>query len=72
MNMEVSGTYFLKMMTVKMFGEIVCKIILNWMPLNIKVSLPDLIGYPENIISMDRDLCFFTLSFAMPTAVRLS
>ena len=47
MHMEVPGTYFLVMSTVKVLGEIVSKIILTWMPLNIKVSLPDLIGYPE-------------------------
>ena len=72
MHMEVPGTYFLVMPTVKMLGEIVSKILLTWIPLNIKVSLPDLISYPENIISVDRGCCFFTVSFAMPTAVRLS
>ena len=45
--MELPGTYFLVMPTVKMIGEIVRKILLTWMPLNIKVSLPDFIGYPE-------------------------
>ena len=45
--MEVPGTYFLVMPTVKMIDEIVIKILLTCMPLNIKVSLPDLIGYPE-------------------------
>ena len=72
MHMKVPGTYFLVKPTVKMLGQIVNKILLNWMPLNIKVSLPDLIGYPENRISMDRDICFFTVSFAMLTSVRLS
>ena len=47
MHIEVPGTYFLVMLTVKIIGEIVSKILLTWMPLNIKVSLPDLIGYPE-------------------------
>ena len=47
MHMEVPGTYFLVLSKVKMIGEIVSKIILTWMPLNIKVPLPDLIGYPE-------------------------
>ena len=70
--MELPGTYFLVMPTVKVLGEIVRKILLTWMPFNIKVSLPDLIGYPENIISMDQDCCFLTVSFAMPTVVRLS
>ena len=70
--MEVPGTYFLVMPMVKMLGEIFRKILLTWMPLDIKVSLPDFIGYPQNRISMDQDLCFFTVSFAMPTTVRLS
>ena len=70
--MEVPVTYFLVIPTVKILGEIVRKIILTWISLNIKVSLPDLICYPENLISMDRDICFFTVYFAMPTAVRLS
>ena len=47
MHMEVLGTYFLVMPTIKMLGEIVSKIILTGMPLNIKVSLPELIGYQE-------------------------
>ena len=47
MHMDVPGMYFLVMPTVKMTGEIVIKILLTWMPLNIKVSLSDLIGYPE-------------------------
>ena len=47
MHMEVPGTYFLVMPTIKMLDEIVSKILLTWMPINIKVSLPELIGYPE-------------------------
>ena len=47
MHTEVPGTYFLVMLTVKVLGEIVSKILLTWMILNIKVSLPDLIGYSE-------------------------
>ena len=47
MHREVPGTYLSVMPTVKMLGEIVSKIILTGMPLNIKVPLPDLIGYPE-------------------------
>ena len=39
--------YFLVMLTVKVLGEIVSNILLTWMTLNIKLSLPDLIGYPE-------------------------
>ena len=54
--MEVPGTYFLVMPMVKMLGEIFRKILLTWMPLDIKVSLPDFIGYPQNRISMDQDL----------------
>ena len=40
-------TYFLVMLMVKILGEIVMKILLTWMPLNIKVSLSDLIVYAE-------------------------
>ena len=47
MNMELPGTYFLVVPTVKILGEIVSKILLTWILLNIKVSFPDLIGYPE-------------------------
>ena len=47
MHMEVPGAYFSVMPKVKVLGEIVRKILLTWMPLNIKVSLPDLIGYPK-------------------------
>ena len=59
-------------LTVKVLGEIFSMILLTCMPLNIKVSLPDLIVYLENLISMDQDRCFFTVSFEMPTAVILS
>ena len=72
MYMEVPETYFLVMPMIKVIGETVSKILLTWMTLNIKVSLTDLIGYPENLISMDRYRCFLTVLFAMPTAVRLS
>ena len=47
MHMEVPGTYFLVMPKVKMLGEIVIKILLTWISLNIKLNMPDLIGYPE-------------------------
>ena len=47
MHMEVPGTYFLVMPKFKVLGEIASKILLTWIPLNIKVSSPDLIGYPE-------------------------
>ena len=47
MHMAVPGTYFLVIPTVKVLGEIVSKILLTWMSLNLKVSLSDLISYPE-------------------------
>ena len=72
MHMKVPGTYFLVKPTVKMLGQIVNKILLNWMPLNIKVSLPDLISYPEKSHFHGPRSLLFTVSFAMPTAVRLS
>ena len=62
MHMEVPGTYFLVMPMVKMLGVIVSKILLTWMPLNIKVSLPDLIGYPEKAYFYGpRSLLFYSV-----------
>ena len=31
----------------KMFCKIICQIFLAWVPLNVKVSVFDLVGYPE-------------------------
>ena len=47
MHLEVPRSYLLVMMTVKMLGEVVSKIILARMPLNVKISLLDLVCGPE-------------------------
>ena len=60
--MEVPGTYFLVMPTVKMLGEIVSKILLTCIPLKIKVSLSELIGYPEKYhFHGPRSLLFYSV-----------
>ena len=72
MHVEVPRSYLLVMTTIEMFGEVVSKIFLTKMPLNVKISLLDLVCGPKNRISVDRERCLLTVSFAMPTAVRLS
>ena len=72
MHVEIPRAYLLVMTTVKMFGEVFSKIFLTRMPLNVKISLLDLVCGPKNRISMDRERCLLTVSFSMPTAVRLS
>ena len=47
MHLEVQWAYLLVMPTVEMIGEIVSKILLARMPLNVKTSLLDLVCGPE-------------------------
>ena len=47
MHLEVPRSYLLVMPTVEMIGEIFSKILLARMPLNVKISLLDLVCGPE-------------------------
>ena len=47
MHLEVGMSYLLVITTVEMLGEVVSNILLARMPLNVKISLLDLICGPE-------------------------
>ena len=70
--MKVPISYLLVMTTVEIFGEVVSNIFLTRMPLHVKYPCLTWSVVQKNRISMDRERCFLTVSFAMPTAVRLS
>ena len=49
MHVEVPRSYLLVMTTVEIFGEVVNNIFLTRMPLNVKISLIDLVCGPEKL-----------------------
>ena len=57
---------------VKVLCEVVCQVFLAWVPLHVEGSVLDLVCHRENLISIERERCFFTLSFAIPVAGLLS
>ncbi len=56
----------------KVFCEVVGQVFLARVPCDIEVSEGDLVCNAKKRISMARDRCFLTVSFAIPTAVMLS
>ncbi len=70
--MQIVRFYQLVMPCIKMFCKVIGKIFLPWMLCYIKILNFNLVGDPKEIFSMARDCCFFTVLFAMATAVVLS
>ena len=65
LHLKVPRSYLLAMTTVEMLGEVVSMILLASMPLNVKLSLLDLVCGPEEsylhgsrVLLLDGDICY--------------
>ena len=70
--MHIPWAHVLVMCCIKVFREVICKVFFGWVPLHIKLFVQYLVRYPEKSQPVNRDGCFFTLSFTIPGAVLMS